>query len=44
MEAHTSHDKQSLDHDKMIGEKKIELDGRERDISLREATLAEAQF
>jgi hypothetical protein len=27
----------------MLGEKKVELDGRERDLSLREAVLAEVR-
>jgi hypothetical protein len=43
MEAHTAHTKLSLDLDKMLVEKKIELDGRERDLGLREAVLIEAQ-
>jgi hypothetical protein len=29
MEAHTAHAKHSLGLDKMLGEKKVELDGRE---------------
>jgi hypothetical protein len=44
MEAHTAHAKHSLDLDKMMGEKKVKLDERERgDLGLREATLVEAQ-
>jgi hypothetical protein len=43
MEAHTAHTKLSLDLDKMLVEKKIELDGRERDLGLHEAVLTEAQ-
>jgi hypothetical protein len=44
MEAHTAHTKHSLDLDKMLGEKKIELDGREWDMGLREVALVEVQF
>jgi hypothetical protein len=43
METHTACAKHSLGLDKMLGEKKIELDGRERDLSLREAVLAEVR-
>jgi hypothetical protein len=43
MVAHTAHAKHSLSLDKMLGEKNVELDGRERDLELCEATLAEAQ-
>jgi hypothetical protein len=43
MEAHIACAKHSLGLDKMLGEKKVELDGRERDLSLREAALPEAQ-
>jgi hypothetical protein len=42
MVAHTTRAKHSLDLDKMLGEKKVELDGREHDLNLREAMLAEA--
>jgi hypothetical protein len=42
IEAHTACAKHSLDLDKMLGEKKVLLDGRERNLSLREAVLAEA--
>jgi hypothetical protein len=41
MEAHTTHAKHSLGLDKMLGEKKVELDGRLRDLSLCEAALVE---
>jgi hypothetical protein len=43
METHTACAKHSLGLDKMLGEKKVELDGRERDLSLREAVLAEVR-
>jgi hypothetical protein len=43
MEVHTTHAKHSLGLDKMLGEKKVELDGRERDLNLLEAALVEAQ-
>jgi hypothetical protein len=43
MEVHTNHAKHPLGLDKMLREKKVELDRRERDLSLREAMLAEAQ-
>jgi hypothetical protein len=42
MAADTTHAKQSLGLNKMLGEKKVELKGRERDLVLREAALAEA--
>jgi hypothetical protein len=40
MEAHATHAMYTHGLDKMLGEKKVELDGRERHLSLREATLA----
>jgi hypothetical protein len=43
MEAHTARAKHSLSLDKMLGEKKVELDGRERDLDLHEVALKEAQ-
>jgi hypothetical protein len=43
MEVHTAHAKHSLNLDKMLGEKKVELDRREQDLSLCEAVLVEAQ-
>jgi hypothetical protein len=43
MEEHTAHTKHSLGLDKMLGEKKVQVDGRERDLDLCEATLVEAQ-
>jgi hypothetical protein len=43
MAAHTARAKHSLGLDKMLGEKKVELDGRERDLDLCEAALAEVQ-
>jgi hypothetical protein len=43
MEAHTTRAKDSLSLDKMLGEKKIELDGREWDLGLHEAVMVEAQ-
>jgi hypothetical protein len=44
MEAHTTRAKHSLGLDKMLGEKKVELDGRERDLSLCEAALVEVWY
>jgi hypothetical protein len=41
MVAHNTHAKDSLGLDKMLGEKKVEHDGRERDLELHEAALAE---
>jgi hypothetical protein len=43
MEVHIAHTKHSLSLDKMPGETKVELDGRERDLSLHEVALKEAQ-
>jgi hypothetical protein len=43
MERHTAHARHSLGLDKMLGEKKVQLDGRERDVDLHEAALVEAQ-
>jgi hypothetical protein len=43
MEAHTSRTKNSLDLDKMLGEKKVQLDEREQDLDLHEVALVEAQ-
>jgi hypothetical protein len=43
MEMHTTRAKHSLGLDKMLGEKKIQLDGRERDLGLHKAALVEAQ-
>jgi hypothetical protein len=43
MEAHATHARHSLGLDKMLGEKKVELNGREQDLDLREATLVEAR-
>jgi hypothetical protein len=43
IQAHTDRGKQVLDLDKMLGERMVELDGREHDLELRAATLAEAQ-
>jgi UDP-N-acetylmuramoylalanine-D-glutamate ligase len=43
MEAHTTRPKHSLGLDKMLGEKKVKLDGREQNLSLREAALVEAR-
>jgi hypothetical protein len=42
IEAHTTRVKHSLGLDKMLGEKKVLLDGRERDLSLRKAARVEA--
>jgi hypothetical protein len=42
MVAHATRAKHSLSLDKILGEKKAELDRRERDLELREAVLAEA--
>jgi hypothetical protein len=43
MEGHTTCAKNSLGFDKMLGEKKVQLDGREQDLDLRKAVLVEAQ-
>jgi hypothetical protein len=43
MAAHTIRAKHSLGLDKMLGEKKVKLNGREQDLNLLEAALAEAQ-
>jgi hypothetical protein len=43
MVAHNAHAKHSVRLDKMLGVKKVELNGRERDLNLREVALAEAQ-
>jgi hypothetical protein len=43
MEAHTTCGKLVLDLDKILVEKKLELDGKERDLELRTGALAEAQ-
>jgi hypothetical protein len=43
IEAHTTCAKHSLGLDKMLGERKVFLNRRERDLSLREAALAETQ-
>jgi hypothetical protein len=42
MEAHTACTNNSLSLDNMLGEKKVQLDGREWDPDLREAALVEA--
>jgi hypothetical protein len=44
MEMHTTHAKHSLGLDKVLGEKKVKLDGRESELDLREAVLGEAQY
>jgi hypothetical protein len=41
MVAHTTCAKHSLDLDKMLGKKKVELNERERELNLREVALAE---
>jgi hypothetical protein len=43
MDAHTARAKHSLSLDKMLGEKKVEIHGREQDLDLSEAALVEAQ-
>jgi hypothetical protein len=43
MEVHTTRAKRSLGLDKILGEKMVKLDGRERDLGLLEATLVEKQ-
>jgi hypothetical protein len=43
MEAHTAHGMLELDLNKILAEKKVELDGKERDLELRATALAEAQ-
>jgi hypothetical protein len=42
MRAHTDRAKHTLGLDKMLGEKKVQLDKKERDLALREAALIEA--
>jgi hypothetical protein len=42
METHTTHAQHSLDLHMMLGEKKVQLDGREWDLGLHEAALLEA--
>jgi hypothetical protein len=42
MAAHTARAKHSLGLEKMLGEKKVDLDGRERDLELHEAVLVKA--
>jgi hypothetical protein len=43
IEAHTAHAKHSLSLDKMLGDKKVLLDGRERNLSLHEVARVEKQ-
>jgi hypothetical protein len=43
MEAHTAHGKHVLVLNKILVEKKVELDGRERDQELYRAALVEVQ-
>jgi hypothetical protein len=43
MVSHTAHAKHSLDLDKMMGETKVELNGREGDLDLCDAVLVEVQ-
>jgi hypothetical protein len=43
MVAHAAHTNHFLGLDKMLWEKKVELDGKERDLNMREAVLVEAQ-
>jgi hypothetical protein len=42
MEVHKVHARHSLGLDKMLGEKKVQLDGREQDLDMHEAALMEA--
>jgi hypothetical protein len=42
IEAHTARGRHFLDVDKMLGKKMVELDGREQDLELCSAVLAEA--
>jgi hypothetical protein len=42
IQAHTPHAKHSLSLDKLLGEKKVELNEKERDLELREVALVEA--
>jgi hypothetical protein len=42
MEVHTTRTRHSLGLDKMLGEKKVQLNERERDLDLHEAVLVEA--
>jgi hypothetical protein len=43
MRTHTAHNKHTLDLKKMLGEKKVQLDGKEHDLALCDAAPAEAQ-
>jgi hypothetical protein len=43
IEAHTARGKQVLNLDKVLVEKKVELDGRERDLELRVVAMVEAR-
>jgi hypothetical protein len=43
IEAHTTHDKLILNLDKILGEKMVELNERERDLELRTMVLVESQ-
>jgi hypothetical protein len=43
MRAHTDRARHTLDFDKMLGEKKVQFDKKEWDLTLWEATLVEAQ-
>jgi hypothetical protein len=43
MHAHTARAKHTLSLDKMLGEKKVLLDGKEQNLTLHEAALMEAQ-
>jgi hypothetical protein len=43
MEAHTTHTKHSLGLEKMLGEKKVQHNGREWGLGLHEAALVEVQ-
>jgi hypothetical protein len=43
MQAHATHARHSLGLDKMLGENKVELNGREWNLDLCEATLVEAR-
>jgi hypothetical protein len=43
MEVHTTRIEHSLSLDKMLGEKKVQLDERERDLEVRKVSMVEPQ-
>jgi hypothetical protein len=43
MQAHTTHAKYTLGLDNVLGEKKVQLNEKERDLHMHEAALVEVQ-